>query len=208
MKHMILLTKFVLGIISLLLLVACTTLLKPNVKTELIELRAGQYQLDPKHSSLIFRVNHLGLSDYVGRFNGFDASLDFDPQTPLEMKLDAAIDMTSVDVNDQDFEETLASSSWLDTKRFPQAFFKSILVTRISDGQFMIKGQLTLKSITKPIDLKVTFNGGANNLLTGKYTLGFKASTNFKRSDFGVDAYLGLVGDKISIEVDGEFLTR
>ena len=63
-----------------ILLSSCVSLLVPTVNTEVVSLKAGQYKLDKAHATLLFKVQHLGLSTYVGRFNNFDASLDFDPE--------------------------------------------------------------------------------------------------------------------------------
>ncbi|WP_251358680.1 YceI family protein [Kangiella sp. TOML190] len=197
-----------LALLLLVLLSACASLLAPKVKNQLIELQAGQYQLDKNHASLLFRVKHLGLSDYVGRFNDFDASLDFDPQDPLSMQLQAVINSASIDVNNPEFEDTLKGSSWLNSQEFPQASFTSQSIKQVSDNQFIITGSLLLNGIRKLIDINLIFNGGANNFISGKYTLGFSARVSFLRSEFGIDQYLGLVGDEVLVEVDGEFYKR
>ena len=69
-------------------------------------------------------------------------------------------------------------------------------------------GDLTFLGVTKEVVLDVTFNGGAMNMLTAKYTIGFEATSRFSRSDFGLDQYVGLVGDDITIEVHAEFLRQ
>ena len=60
--------------------------------------------------------------------------------------------------------------------------------------------------MVKPITVSATFHGGANNILSGKYTLGFSAQSTFSRSDFGMDKYVPLVGEEVTIEVYAEFL--
>jgi len=71
----------------------CTALLKPQVKTEVRALKAGEYALDTTHASLVFKVKHLDLSYYVGRFNRFEASLRFDPELLQNTQLEAIVDM-------------------------------------------------------------------------------------------------------------------
>ena len=70
------------------------------MQPELSKLKAGAYSLDKTHARLLFKVTHLGLSTYVGRFNEFDASLEFDPENINAAKLSAVIEVGSLDIND------------------------------------------------------------------------------------------------------------
>lgn len=182
------------------------SLLTPSVETALSELRAGQYQIDPQHTSVQFKVSHLGLSTYVGRFNTVAASLDFSPENMAQAQLQARIDISSIDTNNSALENTLRSS-WFDAKRYPEAFFESTKITPQGSG-FHFEGNLTLKGVTRRINLYGEFLGGAVNRLNGRYTLGFTASGSIKRSDFGIDNYLALVGDDVVLEVHAEFLRQ
>ncbi len=193
------------AIFILLLLVSCGTLIKPNVKTGIVQLEKGSYQLDQTHVTVLFKINHMGLSTFVGRFNKVDATLEFDPANIAAAKLSAIIDVASIDANNPDLEETLRGSSWLDTEKYPQAFFKTTSVSLLDKNSAVFAGELTLHGVTAPIDLTVTFNGGANNMLTGFYTLGFSATSTFSRSTFGVDYLVPAIGDAVAIEVFAEF---
>jgi polyisoprenoid-binding protein YceI len=193
------------AIFILLLLVSCGTLIKPNVKTGIVQLEKGSYQLDQTHVAVLFKINHMGLSTFVGRFNKVDATLEFDPANIAAAKLSAIIDVASIDANNPDLEETLRGSSWLDTEKYPQAFFQTTNVKVLDQHSAIFSGDLTLHGVTAPIDLTVTFNGGANNMLTGFYTLGFSAASTFNRSTFGVDYLIPAIGDAVAIEVFAEF---
>ena len=183
----------------------CTTLLKPRVKTELRSLKAGAYALDSTHASLSFKVKHLDLSYYVGRFNRFDASLSFDPEALQETQLEAIVEMSSIDSNDAQLEDTLRSDDWFDVERFPQAYFSTQSVEVLDDNSFIFTGVLEWREQTHPVQLKAVFLGGANNMLTGKYTLGFSATGTFNRAQFGVDKYSGLVGEDVFLSIEAEF---
>jgi polyisoprenoid-binding protein YceI len=197
--------KIVLTIVIGVWLASCGTLIKPNVKTGIVQLEKGSYKLDQTHVAVLFKINHMGLSTFVGRFNKVDATLEFDPGNIAAAKLSAIIDVASLDANNFDLEETLRSSSWLDTGKYPQAFFKTTSVSVLDQNSAVFAGELTLHGITAPINLTVTFNGGANNILTGFYTLGFSARSTFNRSTFGVDYLIPAIGDQVSIEVFAEF---
>ena len=197
--------KFTVLLLLCLQLGACVALITPKVQTELLKLRAGQYTLDPTHGTLLFKVQHLGLATYVGRFNKISASLDFDPTDIQSAKLEAIIDMASIDINDPGLEKQLMGARWFDQKNYPQASFKTLSVQPISESEFDFPGELNWRGVTKPLTIRVKFTGGANNILTQKYTLGFEASASFLRSDFGMGAFVPLVGDEILLEAFVEF---
>lgn len=194
--YLIAITLFVTG---------CSSLLMPNIETETLSLKTGQYELDRAHATILFKVQHLGLSTYVGRFNDFDASLDFDPENIQQSKLEGIIEIASLDINNTALADDLLSKTWLDAANFPQAKFTTVSVKPISENQFEFNGELVWRGVTKEISVLGTFHGGGSNILSGKYTLGFSAETSFLRSDFGVDAYIPIVGDEISIEIFVEF---
>jgi len=191
-----------------LTLSACGYLIKPTVKTGIVNLEPGSYQIDKQHTSLLFKVNHMGMSTLVGRFNKLDASLEFNPTHMENAKLSAVITIGSVDVNNGDLEETLRGSSWFDADKYPQALFKTTSVELVSESRAKFSGNLTLHGVTAPVVLDVIFNGGGENMLTGRYTLGFTAVTSFKRSQFGMDYLIPAVGDEVNIEVFAEFQKR
>lgn len=193
------------SILICVLLCSCS-LLTPNINTELTQLRPGQYRLDPNHMSLQFKVSHLGLSTYVGRFNQVDASLDFTPDNMAQAQLQARININSIDTNNSTLDATLCSS-WFDCESYPEAFFESTNITTEGAG-FRFEGDLTLNGVTQRINLYGEFLGGAVNRLNGRYTLGFQAEGVIKRSNFGIDNYLTLVGDDVTLEVHAEFLKQ
>ncbi len=190
------------------LLIGCTQLIRPNFTQELTELRAGEYQLDKMHSYLLFRIDHLGLSKIIGRFNEIDATMDFNPEDPESLLLNGVINPASIDLNNEDLESTLQESDWLNSTQFPQLTFNSESVNLLDSGQFEISGSFSMRGITRPLTLTTTFNGGADNLITRKYTIGFSANAKINRSDFGMDTFSAFAGDEIDIELHGEFLRQ
>lgn len=186
-------------------LAGCVSLVRPNYTQTLSELRSGDYSLDPEHAYVHFNIEHLGLSTVVGRFNTVDATLDFDPAALDELQLDGVIDITSIDMNNESLENRLQGADWFDTARFPQATFQTRTVTAGDDNEFVISGDFTLHGVTQSLILNAVFKGGADNILTGKYTLGFSATGSFLRSDYGVDAFAALVADEVFVEIHAEF---
>jgi polyisoprenoid-binding protein YceI len=201
MKKIILLTLLTSGLLS-----ACVSLITPKVEVDVVKLKAGQYSLDPSHATLLFKIQHLGLSTYVGRFNNFDASLEFDPDNIAAAKLTAIIEIDSLDINAPGLKDDLMGRAWFRQAEFPQAKFESSSVQPISDTEFEFSGKLNWRGVQKLVTVKATFHGGASNILSGKYTLGFSAQGAFSRSDFGMDKFVPLVGDEVTIEAYAEFL--
>lgn len=189
----------------LLFLSGCGQLIKPSLQSDIQKLKPGNYLLDKKHATLLFKVNHMGLSDFVGRFNEFDAELNFNAENLEQSSLKATVNVASVDVNNASFEETLRSVWWFNTSKYPQAQFISTSAKKISENLAIFSGDLTFMGVTKPLEIRVTFNGGGVNKLNMKYTLGFKVEAEFNRSDFGLSRFIPAVGDKVSLEAHAEF---
>lgn len=183
----------------------CASLVRPNYETAIVKLRPGNYTLDPDHTFVLFRVDHLGLSKVVGRFNEATASLDFDPDNIESLTLDGRIKTASIDIGDEGFENQLRGAAWLNSDQFPDASFITESVVQGDENNFLIVGEFTLRGVTQPMQLQARFNGGADNILSGKYTIGFSASGEFSRKSFGIDDFGALVGDTIEIEIEAEF---
>ena len=195
-------------LVGVSLLFSCNRLLTPDQTTEVTEVRAGQYVLDPNHATLIWKLNHLGFSTFLGSFNEFEASLDFDPENIENASLEVVIDTGSIDVDLPEFEEELKGDNWFDVAVFPQAIFRTTrYVESIDDDSFIFEGDLTLLGTTAPVNLEVNFHGDGRNFLTRSYTVGFSGSATFNRSDFGLDRFTSFgVGDEIELEIHVEFM--
>lgn len=201
-------TRTALVVATLMLLGACDRLITPDQTTEITELRGGAYTLDTDHAALLFKLNHLGFSTFLGRFESFDATLDFDPEDIENASLEVIVDMASLNVNLPEFEEELIGDNWLDAANYPQAVYRTTsFVEAIDESTFVYAGELTFHGVTAPVNIEVDFHGGGRNFLTRSYTVGFSGSANFLRSDFGVDRFTSFgVGDEIEIEVHVEFM--
>jgi len=202
------LIKLFLALMTSSLLFNCSRILTPDQTTEVTEVRAGQYVLDPNHASLIWKLNHLGFSTFLGSFNDFEASLDFDPEDIENASLEVVIDTSSLDVDIPEFEEELRGDNWFDVGVHPQAVYRTTgFLEAIDEDTFIFAGDLTLLGNTAPVNLEVSFHGGGRNFLTRSYTVGFSGSARFNRSDFGLDRFTSFgVGDEIDLEIHVEFM--
>ena len=200
------------GLLTASLLAGCTSLVaplvKPHVKTELAALETGDWKLDPAHAALLFRIDHLGYSDLVGRFEAFDVSLTGDASDPAAARAEAVIDMTSLDMANDAFAAQLMGPGWFDAETYPQALFRTLTVRPGEAGTAEVDGELTLHGVTRPVTLHVTFNGTAYDRIRGADVAGFSASATINRSDFALSAFSGLVTDEVRIGIEAEFLKQ
>ena len=179
-----------------------------------IDVPAGDYKLDPLHSTLIFRADHLGFSKYVGRFETFDASLRFDPKAPETSTIQVTVDPASLGIPHppEGFLDDLRGPQWLDAKKFPAITYTSTKVEVTGPRTARVTGDFTLHGVTKPLVLEATFNGGyAGHPMEPQARIGFSATGVIKRSDYGI-AYgipapgttMG-VGDAVEVLIETEF---
>jgi polyisoprenoid-binding protein YceI len=167
----------------------------------------GTYAIDPLHAQVIFMVRHMGLSTFYGRFGKVTGTLVGDPAAPDQATLDAQIDMTTIDTHVPELDKELKDDVF-DSAKFPTATFKATKITVTGENTGTVTGDLTLKGVTKPLTLNVTFNGGRNSPIPfSPYRIGFDATGTINRSDFGLTGYIwgGFVGDAVTIAIEAEF---
>lgn len=178
------------------------------------EVPAGRYTLDKAHATLIFRVNHIGFSNYTGQFKRFDARLELDPANPAASKVTATIDPRSLDVSAPPggFIDTLLGAQWLNAARFPQMTFRSTKIEVTGADTARIHGEFNLHGITRPVTLDAKFNGGyAGHPMDPQARVGFSARGSLKRSAFGIAEGIPAPGstmgvsDAVEISIEAEF---
>lgn len=175
---------------------------------------AGVYSLDKSHSSVTFRVSHMGFSRYTAHFAALDGKLNFDPTKPAAMQVEATIDPRSLDLNapPAGFLDQLMGKTFFAAAQFPAITFRSTKVEVTGAAAAQVTGDLTLHGVTKPVVLGVTYNGGypPNGMDPGG-RVGFSAHGTLKRSAFGMGygvpapgSNMG-VGDDVEIMIETEF---
>ncbi len=180
-----------------------------------IEAPAGTYKLDPTHASLIWKVNHLGLSDYTARFTAFDATLAFDPGNITDSRLDVTVDPMSVETDypkpkEKDFDKKLQTSeNFFNAGQYPQIMFTSTKIEKTGERSGKVHGELTMLGETQPVTLDVTFNGSmAEHPYADVAALGFSAEGTLRRSQWGMDYLVPNVGDEVKLLIEAEFLRQ
>lgn len=178
------------------------------------DLPAGAYTLDKSHASLVFRVNHLGFSNYTGRFTDFDAQLQLDPANPAAASLNVTIDPRSLDADGAPtgFLGELTGAQWLNAGQYPEMTYRSTSVELTGANTARITGDFTMHGVTKPVVLEATFNGGyQGHPMDPNARIGFSARGTLNRSEFGIangvpepGSTMG-VSDAVEIIIETEF---
>jgi polyisoprenoid-binding protein YceI len=169
-----------------------------------IAIAAGTWTIDTAHSEVGFTVRHLGLAKVRGRFNTFSAILEV-ADDPAASLLSATVELASVDTNQADRDAHLKGTDFFNIETQPQMTFQSTSLSETS-----MTGPLTINGVTQPTTFDVEFFGVTTDPY-GNTKAGFSASSEIKRSDFGVDFNIpgGLEGmvisDKVRIELEVQF---
>lgn len=179
---------------------------------------AGGYFMDKAHTSVTFRVSHLGFSHYTASFRTVDGRLTFDPARPAAMKVEAAIAVPSLQLNapPAGFHDQLMSKAWFDAAQFPTMTFRSTKVEPTGPHAAKVTGELTLHGVTKPVVLEVTYNGGYPPMQfdPGGARIGFSAHGVLKRSAFGISSGIPAPGsnmgvsDDVDVAIETEFSSK
>jgi len=170
------------------------------------------YDFDKAHTNIVFYISHMGFSEMVGRFSDFNGTLTLDMDKPEESKVDVTIKPASVKTSSDQLNEHLQDDKFFNTAKFPDMHFvsKSVKVTAAGgsgkDAHDLadVTGDLTLLGVTKPVVLHVRLNKADYNPMTNNFEAGFTAEGTLKRSDFGMSAYVPMVGDDVRIFISTE----
>ncbi|MDQ7909444.1 YceI family protein [Phytohabitans sp. ZYX-F-186] len=201
----------------------------------------GTYQLDPAHKRIGFLARHMMVSPVRGEFAAATAEITV-ADDPLESSVTATIDTTSITTGSADRDAHLSSADFLDVANYPTLEYRSTGIGRLETedpiffwarlkgyrqglrdggspasrqaaGRFVLSGELTVKAVTRPVDLQVEF-GGARRDPYGQEIFGFSASAEINREDYGLLWNVALetggvlVGRTVQIEIAGEAIRQ
>ncbi|MDO4222916.1 MAG: YceI family protein [Acinetobacter sp.] len=162
------------------------------------------YTIDPTHTATVFSWNHFGFSTPSANFSDINGKIVVDFDKPSASSVDVTIPVSSVNTNVKALDDEFQKADWFNAAQFPNITFKSTKVQTKNKKDFTISGILTVKGISKPVVLKAKLNGKGAHPMSKLPTIGFNATTTFKRSDFGLGAFVPNVGDKITVNITTE----
>lgn len=159
--------------------------------------RADTFEIDPVHSGMIFRIGHLGVSNFYGRFNQVRGTFVLDQEHPGRSTVTVEIDAASVDSNSESRDRHIKSPDFLNVKEYPTITFDSKKVVAKDGDVFTVTGDLTFHGETRELTVDMTFTGESDTRMG--YRAGFEGQFEIDRGDFGVKALSGAVGDEVRL---------
>lgn len=168
---------------------------------------AGTWDIDPVHSHIGFVARHLMVSKVRGNFTKFEGQI-VTAENPLESTATATIDTASLDTSNTQRDADVKGENFLDVANHPTMTFRSTGI-RPADGDFIVDGELTIKGITKPVELKTEVNGFGPDPYGGTRA-GLSATAEINRTDYGITANMVLptggvmVSEKIQLVIEVE----
>jgi polyisoprenoid-binding protein YceI len=172
-----------------------------------------RWNIDPSHSQVGFAVRHMMMSTVRGRFESFEGEIVGDEADAENSSVSVTIDASSISTNDPKRDEHLRSADFLDVETYPTITFQCTSVENIKDGKFVLKGDLTIHGVTRPISIKAEQTGRGVSPW-GYEVIGFEGQTTINRKEFGLtwNAALEtggvLVGEDVKITLDLEAIRQ
>lgn len=160
------------------------------------------WKVDPAHSEILFKVRHMVISTVTGKFEKFDGTVETEDDRIDTAKVEFTIDTASVNTGVPDRDNHLRSDDFFNAQQFPQIRFVSTAFKKINDQQYRLEGNLTIRDITKPVELNVEYGGMVKDPW-GNTRAGFVVTGKINRKDFGLkwNALLETGGAVVSEEV-------
>lgn len=169
--------------------------------------RAADYSIDPAHSSVGFRIQHLGMSWLTGRFDTLSGDFAFDQASPATAKIKVEIDTASVNTNHAERDKHLKSGDFLNVDKNPKATFESTAIEVTGERTATIKGNLTLNGVTKEVAIAAEYVGGGDDPWGG-HRQGFHGTTSIVLADYGITYDLGPAGREVELTLNVEGIRK
>lgn len=166
--------------------------------------QAGAYKVDPNHTQVVWKVDHMGFSPLYGAFGASGGTLQLDPKNLAATKLTVTFNVADMSVTSTAFADHMKGGDFFDVAKHPTASFTATQVAAAGDGA-RITGDLTIKGVTRPVTMQAKFFGAGDNPMNKKRNIGFTATTSIKRSDFGLGYAAPMVADTVTLDITAAF---
>jgi polyisoprenoid-binding protein YceI len=143
------------------------------------------WTIDTMHSSVTFKVRHLVISSVTGKFNTFEATVESEKDDFTDARIRFSADISSIDTGVEQRDNHLKSPDFFDAANHPKLNFVSTGVEKKGEGEYKIKGDLTIRGVSKPVVLDAEF-GGIQNDMYGRTVAGFELSGKIDRQEYGL----------------------
>lgn len=171
---------------------------------------ATKWTIDAAHSEINFKVKHLVISTVTGKFKTFDASLESDNENFENASIRFEADIHSIDTNNTDRDAHLKSEDFFHAEEHPKLSFVSTSFEKVDDDSYKLKGDLTIRGNTRPVELDAVYGGTVQDPY-GNTKAGFEVSGAINRKDFGLtwdavtEAGNIVVSDQVKLDLNVQF---
>ncbi|MFO7173061.1 MAG: YceI family protein [Bacillota bacterium] len=169
----------------------------------------SRWTIDPAHTVVEFAVRHMMIATVKGTFSGIQGTIEADPEDLTTARAEVTIDVNSINTREPQRDEHLRSPDFFDAANHPTITFRSRSVTRTGEREYRMVGDLTIRGVTREVELRVTVAGQARDPW-GNERFGFSVEGKINRKDFGLtwntvlETGGVLVGDEVRINIDVE----
>jgi polyisoprenoid-binding protein YceI len=184
--------------------IRCLGLVGLLAATAVVQAAPVTYTLDPDHTQVLFSWSHFGYSNpgaYLGLGSG---TLVFDEQHPERSSVQVSLPLSELDTHVAALDMHLQQADFLDAAKYPQVTFQSTRVQPLGGNKFKVTGDLTMHGVTRSVALDATLNRVGVHAMSKRQSIGFGATTQIRRSEFGVGAYVPNVGDELTVRITAE----
>ncbi|EUJ29715.1 hypothetical protein MFLO_11000 [Listeria floridensis FSL S10-1187] len=169
-----------------------------------------KWNIDPAHSSIEFQVKHMMVSKVKGNFTNFSADIEMDPENLQDAKINFTVDAASIDTHQAQRDGHLKSEDFFNVEKYPNITFAATEIVPDGDDEYEIKGDLTIRDVTKPVSFHVAYEGTGKDPNSGNLVAGFEGRGKFNRKDFGLNYNAALetggvlIGDEVKLNIQIE----
>ena len=163
-----------------------------------------RFALDPVHTQIVFSIEHAGFSMSTGKLLRPTGLLVFDEKNWAASSVQVEMAAVNVEFDDPEWNKAVRGKSYFNSDAFPAIQFQSKTCTQTGPKKGVLIGELTLLGVTKTVNLEFTFNKRARHPYTLKDTIGFSATAQLHRSEFGMVATPKTIGDEVNVRISLE----
>ncbi len=145
----------------------------------------SKWLVDPAHSEVHFKIKHLVISTVSGSFKKFEGKMESSNDDFTDAKINFTINSSSVDTNSEQRDGHLKSDDFFNAEKFPEIKFVSTSIAKKSEDEYLLKGDLIIRDVKKPVELEVEY-GGQTKDLYGQQKAGFDVTGKIDRQEFGL----------------------
>lgn len=164
---------------------------------------AGEFAVDAVHSSVVFKVKHMNVAWFYGRFNKVEGSFNLDSANPSASSINVTVPTDSVDTANGGRDKHLRNQDFFSSTEFPTLTFKSTSVEKTGENTYKVKGDLTARGTTKQVEVTVEDTGRGKGR-DGSDLAGMHTTFTINRSDFGIKYGAGALGEEVTLMVSLE----